>query len=286
MNTTLYRMYDPAPAGVIEVSPTEAQAWNKRAFGIFWTVNSFHGPRRIENLKRINAWAVDMDKGTKAEMRARLESKHGLVPSRVVETKRGYQAYWFAKDAKPEHWNAIVLDRLVPFYGADRNARDLARILRVPGYLHCKDPASPFLVRTVHEYDVWYTTEQIALRYPVSQRILQDRAKHKQAQEEAGISSDPLWDRIFHLDCEQALTSLSGTGVVSGEHYTFCPTRRGTSNIFVDGKGTSCWIDANGRIGSLDRGGPTIAQWLRWFGHSWGEVLQILQQFFPALFDA
>src|ERR1044072_4897925 len=112
--TTWYRMSDRADASkaAIVCTQSEAARWNtpELGFGIFAAVTSFDGPRRKENLKSINAWAIDMDEGTKEQMHAKLE-KSPLIPSIVVETKRGFQAYWAAKDGVAEHWNGIVLER-------------------------------------------------------------------------------------------------------------------------------------------------------------------------------
>lgn len=223
-----------------------------------------------------------MDAGTKEEQRLRLH-KSPLEPSLIVETKRGYQAYWNAKDAKPEHWNAIVLERLVPFFGSDANARDLARILREPGFLHLKDPADPFMVRTVHECKASYTEQQLATHFkPVPK--LEPKQVHEQAKREAKFNdSDDFWDQVYNLDCEEALSRLSGHPAVGGEQYTFRRMANGNKNIYVDGKGTSCWVDKCGHIGSLSGGGPTIAQWLRWFKHDYAEAAKIIKQLFPRL---
>lgn len=273
-------MHDAQPNGVQPVLPSEAPQWNKQGFGIFWAVNTFReGVRRIDHLERIEAWAVDMDAGTKAEQWARLRGGP-LVPSRVIETKRGFQAYWRAKDASSSGWNSIVLGRLVPYYGADKNARDLARILRVPGYLHMKDPKAPFLVREVHRWPVAYTEAQMLAAYPASAEERQ-REVHAESQREAKVEGDDFWERVFSLDCEQALLRLSGSPAVSGERYTFKRNRTGTKNIFVDGKSSSCWIDKHGRIGSLSKGGPTVFQWLRWFKHSPKECVEIIKRTFP-----
>lgn len=226
------------------------------------------------------AWAIDMDAGTKAEQRARLH-RSPLEPSLVVETKRGYQAYWNAKDAKPERWNAIVLDRLVPFFGADKNARDIARILRVPGYYHLKDPADPFLVKTVHTCQVAYTEQQVAERFPATAKAEKDRKEHDRVKREFAFKgSDDFWDRVYNLDCEEALTRL---GPRLGQSYDFRRNRNGKSNILVDGKGTSCFIDAAGRIGSLSGGGPTVYQWICWLGHSPKAAVDMIKQAFPEL---
>ncbi len=277
----LYRMHDVDNRGCFLIRPGEnPHQWQKSGHGIFWTVNEFkNGVRRIDHMTRLRAWAVDMDEGTKSEQRARLH-RSPVEPSLIVETNRGYQAYWNAKDAKPEHWNAIVLGRLVPFFGADKNARDIARILRAPGYLHLKDPTKPFLVKEVHRCEVAYTEQQVASRFPAEVKP----EPVQRAMREAKFSgSDDFWDQVYHLDCEEALLRLSGHPAVGGERYSFRQMANGNRNIFVDGKGTSCWVDRNGRIGSLAGGGPTVAQWLRWFKLDYPEAAKVIKDLFPQL---
>ena len=275
----VYALHDSNPKEfpMQRIHPNQAKEFNEKGFGIFWTVNDFRGPRRITNLKKIVAWAIDIDKGTKAQMKNRIEA--GLIPTMVIETKSGFHVYWKAKDAKTEHWDAIVSDRLVPFYGADKNARDLARILRVPGYYHLKNPTEPFLVEKVWEWDVGYTEMQMVQFYPVAREV-QQREFNKIKKETK--ETDSFWDVIWNLDCEGALTKLSGHPSVGCEIYSFNPNRNGTKQIFVNGKSTSCWIDREGKIGSLSNGGPTIAQWLHWFHRDYKSVVQILREVFPA----
>jgi hypothetical protein len=302
--TTWYRMSDRAESNKAAIAITQAEAakWNtpELGFGIFATVNTFDGPRRKENLKSINAWAIDMDEGTKQQMHAKLEASP-LIPSIVVETKRGFQAYWAAKDGEANHWNAIVLERLVPHFGSDANARDLCRILRVPGYLHLKDPSDPFKVTCKWKLRVRYSERQMAAAFKWvankaehqrhltdAQRSAETEAKNtaRRAAIAAGqIPTESLWDAIWNLDCEDGLGRLSGHWACSGEQYTFRQTGRGNLNIFVDGKSSSCFIDANKRIGSLDGGGPTLVQWLRYFKHDWKVVITVLKEVFPHLAD-
>ncbi len=295
-----YRMHDAPDAekSAVAIKKGDAQRWNDQGYGIFITVNEFNGARRKENLRRVVAWAIDMDDGTKQEQRDRL-LRSPLVPSLIVETKRGYQAWWASKDGRLEHWNAIVLERLVPAFGSDKNARDLCRILRVPGFNHLKDPANPFLVRTAWKHAVAYSERQIAEAFvwrpdPKAQKAAHNEAR-RQADAEireqrqrdamaAGLApTESLWEAIYALDCAEALARLSGHWSVGGERYTFKPTARGRLNIFVDGKSSSCFIDENKRIGSLAGGGPTVAQWLRWFGHEWRVVLAVIKEVFPRL---
>ena len=303
----LYRMNDRPDAESRPAIPTtrdEAKQWNtpELGFGIFVTVNDFNGARRKENLTKINAWAVDMDEGAKAQMHTKLQ-KSPLVPSLIVETKRGYQAWWGAKDGTAGHWNAIVLERLVPHFGSDANARDLCRILRVPGFLHLKDPADPFKIRLAWKHHVTYTERQLAEAFAWKpdrkaqqaahddQRRLAEieiRAQAKHNAIAAGLApSQSLWEAVYALDCEEALSRLSGHWGVSGERYKFVRTGSGNLNIFVDSgsgwKCSPCFVDEHKRIGSPSGGGPTIAQWLKWFGHDWRTVINILKEAFPRL---
>lgn len=293
--TQMYRMCDLPTAeskAAIPCTVDEARHYNtpELGFGIFATVNTFNGPRRKENLTRINAWAIDMDEGTKQQMHDKLQA-FVAVPSIIVETKRGYQAYWCTRDAKAEHWDYIVLERLVPHFGSDANARDLCRILRVPGFLHLKDPADPFKVRKVWQHKVFYTERQFVGLLEDELPWVPSKAKHRAQLAEARASSptfaasDSLWDAIWNLNCEEGLGRLSGHWAVGGERYTFRPTRKGHLNLFVGGKSTSCFLDASRRIGSLDGGGPTLVQWLRWFKHDWKTVIAVLKELFPQLVE-
>lgn len=284
MSTQWYRMFDPDPKGVFEIKREEAEKWNEQNFGIFWAVNSFRGRRRIENLLRINAWAVDIDQGTKDEQWAKI--RRGLKPSLIVETKRGFQIYFLAVDADPENYTHILKDRLTPFYGGDQKAMDLPRILRVPGFYHCKDPKDRFMVERIHHEDIRYTEEDIFYFYRVPKKLatpIVEKRKFRAEFTSAHPDGGSIWERIWNMNCEYALEKLSGHTTVNFEVFTFKKVPRGRLNILVNGKSTSCWLDSDRRIGSSDGGGPSIYQWVRWYGHSKEKTLSILKEVFPEL---
>lgn len=281
----IYALHDVDPngnGGCQRINLDQAQEMNARGFGIFHTVNEFDGRRQIVNLTRINAWAIDMDgkDRTKADL-MKLIMGSPLIPTMVVETASGYHVYWAAEDGKPEHWNAIVLQRLLPFYGADPRARDLARILRRPGFFHMKDPANPFLIRKLWEHPVAYTEKQMMRAYPAPAE--EPEEKQLERVKIAVPATGGFWERVFAMDCEDALTRISGHPGVSGEHFAFKPNRTGTKNIVVNGKSTSCWLDKNGRIGSFDGGGPSIYQWVNWYHRNPKRTAEILANAFPEL---
>lgn len=284
MSVQLYRLHDTNPGehgGCLPITRADAHSANRSGFGIFHTVNEFKGDRKIVNLVRIRAWALDLDSGTKDEMIAKINS--GLPPTLVIETKNGFHVYFAAIDAKPKHWNSIVLDRLVPYYGADKNARDLARILRTPGYYHMKNPAEPFLIEKRFESRARYTEAAIAHWYPEANT--EAKEEFKRDFKRSVSDSDNLWSRVYDMDCMSALERLSGHEAVGGESYSFRRNASGTYAIYVDGKSTSTWIDQQGRIGSFSKGGPTVFNWIDWFHKDARRTVNYMREVFPELWN-
>lgn len=268
----------------IEIPFSACREWNEKNHGIFWTWNEFNGPRKKENLKKINVWAVDIDQGTKQEQAKRI--REGLIPSLVIETKRGYQVYFVADGAEAKYFKHIMKDRLIPFYNGDPNAGDVSRVLRVHSFYHCKDPNDKFLVKKVFERSKSiYSQKIICAHYPDVNA--QARKQFEESTKEIKLEykgNGNFWEEIFHMDQMAALQVLSGTPAVNGERFTFRKVSRGHFNIFVDGKGTSCFIDSHRKIGSLTSGGPSLANWLYWYHRDWNVVINYMKEYFPELF--
>lgn len=262
--------------GVVLIQPEERQGYNDRNYGIFWSVNSFKdGVRRKENLSRINAWAIDMDSDSKDQQLERL-NKSPLNPSMLIETKRGHQAYWIAKDASVENLNAIVEGRLIPFFKADAKAKDSCRILRVPGYYHCKNPTEKFMVKG--HYARFYAEYSEREMLTLFKEFKDERIKP--SREQITVKGEGFWNKVSNISPMQGLAALSGTQYVASEVFDFSRNSNGTHQIVVNGKPTSSWIDADNKIGSYEKGGPTIAQWLKWYGHSWAKIAAICKEVF------
>lgn len=280
-----YRIHDSdQKSGAIPISPDEAESWNKSGWGIFHTVQLFRGSRKKENLDRITSWAIDIDKGTKEKQLA-LMKKSPLYPNLVIESKNGLHIYWNSKNATQETYEAIVLDRLIPFFDADPRAKDVSRLLRVPGFFHVKNPKDPFLVKVLYWNPGRYTEDDMFYAFRLSRAKEQESVVKQELRTAFRVYGDNLWEKVFNLDCEAALTRLSGTTHVFGETYSFKKVSSGNLNIFVNNKSTSCWVDTNKRIGSPNGGGPTIFSWLKWFGRKNSEVVSIMKGEFPELWN-
>jgi hypothetical protein len=147
--------------------------------GVYVTVNETDlTGRKSENIKRIRAIWQEDDHG------------HGgpfpLDPSLVVESSPGhFHRYWIVAD----HWPAdeqgradfaAVMERMVESYGCDHRAKDLSRVLRLPGFLHRKDPARPHMVRIVAEAGRRYDREEILRAFPpVERETRQEHSCHE-----------------------------------------------------------------------------------------------------------
>jgi hypothetical protein len=283
---SLYRIYDPDNKnGCHEVgSYKEATEWCEKKWGIFWTVNQFSGPRKKENCVKILSWAVDLDDGTKPEQLKRIKSI-GIDPSAIVETKNGYHVYYDAINGDIENYRPLV-ERIVEKIGGDKNAKDVCRILRVPAYVHWKDQNDPFGVKLIYSSNAEYTENEMRKFFPLPEEEEKQFTAKTNMRSELKFQKDTgLWERIYNLDCKEALKRISGTSAMNHEMVAFRRTASGNENITINGKGTACWIDKNGRIGSSDSGGPTIWQWVRWYGHDNKKTYELLKQYMPEVFS-
>lgn len=143
-----------------------AEQRQKAGCGVFFSVNGFREKRKKENLALLRAFYIDWDAqkagaqtpdeviAAKAKMLRRLLLLEGtFVPHVIIETKGGLHCLWLVDfgehsltpDMYTEHQAEIVVH-----FDADPGAKDVTRVLRLPGFLHLKDPAKPFLIRFLY----------------------------------------------------------------------------------------------------------------------------------------
>lgn len=141
--------------------------------GVFFSVNRTDGKgAKAENVIGVRTYYVDIDGLTdKGPALERLITAK-LKPSAIVETKNGVHAYWYAQSEAPvdfDQYKRVQLGLIKAFNG-DKSAKDIARVLRVPGTMHLKDPSDPFEVRIVHQLPKdetpYYSPQQLLYRYP------------------------------------------------------------------------------------------------------------------------
>lgn len=115
---------------------------NNDGYSICVTVNRTDGNgRKKENVVGVRAIWRENDKPGLPEL--------PVEPHIKTETSPGhFHEYILVAEGVLDEWEAVQ-QRLVDDYGSDPSAKDLPRVLRVPGFYHQKNPDEPFMVNVV-----------------------------------------------------------------------------------------------------------------------------------------
>ena len=139
---------------------------------IYITLNTFYKPcRRLENIKELNTLFIDLDYyktgKTKDQVLMDLEKNYFNqsipIPNYVIDSGRGMYLIWLIKSLPSQAlplWKAVqdYLYKQLKCFGADRQALDATRILRVPGSINSK---SKTVVNILDEYEYVYDLREI-----------------------------------------------------------------------------------------------------------------------------
>jgi len=118
--------------------------FNRQRAGVFVMVNEGDGlGRGAKNVRALRALFVDDDTGT-------LNPRTLAVkPSLVVKTRAGFHCYWLLRPGEPLEAFRPAQEALAKRLRTD-NVIDLPRVLRLPGFYHCKEAPS-LMIRAVRE---------------------------------------------------------------------------------------------------------------------------------------
>lgn len=146
------------------------------------------------------------------------------------------------------------------------------RVLRTPGFFQHKYGRFP--IRKIEENRVSYQEREMLDFYQIAGKWFEQDSNN------ATSPTDNELRRICDMDSEHLLRALSGHPIVNGEVFSFAYQANGNKNIIVNNTPTSCFIDRHGRIGSRMKGGPTIFQWLKYYGRTNSEIAFTLKSLF------
>lgn len=147
-----------------------------KADNVYISMNTFYSTyRRIEYLKELKAQFIDLDiyktNYSKAEIINILEKKHfGKTiprPNMIIDSGRGMYLIWTIKSVPSQAlplWKAVedYLYNVLKEFGADRQALDPTRILRVPGSINSKSRTK---VKILEQYEYIYELREIQNDY-------------------------------------------------------------------------------------------------------------------------
>ena len=140
------------------------------------TLNTFYKTyRRIECLKELNALFIDLDTYktgfTKEQILMNLNEnyfgKNIPIPNLIIDSGRGLYLIWLIKKVPSMAlplWKAIeeYFYKILKEFGADRQALDATRILRIPGSFNSKTHTE---VKIIDNYDYLYELREIQNEY-------------------------------------------------------------------------------------------------------------------------
>lgn len=146
------------------------QDFNKE--NVFMSLNTFYSTfRRLEYLKELKAQFIDLDTYktgfTKEQILMNLEENYFNQsiprPNFIVDSGRGLYLIWLLNSVPSKAlplWKAIeeYLYSILKPFGADRQALDPTRVLRVPGSINSK---SNTIVKVIDQYDYVYDLREI-----------------------------------------------------------------------------------------------------------------------------
>lgn len=130
LETTLSRLPDILPT---------LKEQNALMRGIYFVVNA--GGHEDADITRITAQFMECDDIPLEEQWARITA-FPLAPSIVVRTRKSLHTYWLMRDADVSAFRRVQ-KRLVKHFGGDRACINESRVLRLPGFNHCKQEPLP-----------------------------------------------------------------------------------------------------------------------------------------------
>lgn len=134
---------------------------NEQNRGIYFVVN-FGGHEDAE-ISRVNAQFMECDELPLDEQMKQIEA-FPLAPSLIVKTRKSLHTYWLIKDGDVAAFRRIQ-KRLVAQFHGDRSCVNESRVLRLPGFNHCKE--EPVAVECIHFHpELRYTQAELEQYLP------------------------------------------------------------------------------------------------------------------------
>ena len=229
---------------------------NAKGAGIFFTPNPCSGGRKEENVTEIRWAYVDMDEGTKEEMMEKINNAP-LPPTMIIESKRSYHVY-YRSDIKKENWSAII-NGMIQYFDGDQAITSANEVLRLPGFIHQKDPENTFMIDLLMMNDNEYSEDHLEYCFP-----------YKTFEKEF---VDKFGDDLHDVKSVDILDVLQRVGV---------ETRRG--KIIEDGKETSAIVNRKenyvNRFSGKPGSGSTIDVVMHYKGLSTGRAINWIREEF------
>ena len=174
-DTVCFRVFEDKKAGVFQGAKLSCECGKYKSIeetlknhnamqrGIFFVVN--YGGQEDAAITRINAQFFEMDDGTFEEQQKKVDV-FPLPPSMVIKTQKSLHVYYFMDStAKVERFREIQ-KWLVKHFGGDPVCVNESRVMRLPGFQHCKKEIPVEVTCISFHPERKYTQEQLTSVLP------------------------------------------------------------------------------------------------------------------------
>ena len=159
------------------------QKYNQQGRGVFFVVNS--GGNNDKSINRITAQFVEMDSGSFAEQQKKID-EFPLPPSFVIQTRRSLHVYWIMDTTAEIDKFRLIQQMLVRHFSGDPTCVNLSRVMRLPGFNHCKKDPIPVVCIDFHPERI-YSQDQIIASIPESERVSDKKKEDSIKRDEEGL---------------------------------------------------------------------------------------------------
>jgi len=186
-DTVCFRVFDDKKRGIFQGQKLQCvcsrytaamedtlKKHNEQGHGVFFVVN--YGRQLDDEITRINAQFVESDELSFDKMLSRIRD-FPYPPSMIIKTKKSLHTYWSMKD-HPEvsRFREIQLQFVKKFQG-DSNCQNESRVMRLPGFNHCKqEPPVPVQCVLFH-LERKYTQDELSSVLPKVETVKKNTEK-------------------------------------------------------------------------------------------------------------
>ena len=230
--------------GSFDEKKEELARLNQLGAGIFVTINETNGHgRKASDVIGVRALFADLDKGVLPNFL--------IEPSVLVQTKRGYQAYWLMHSGQPLESFGIAQRALAHHLDGDGTVIDLPRVLRLAGFSHQKDPNEPFLIQILNENRQRFHMSEVMAAYPPPNEFLDDEKEEKNSDWLKRYTGDLRTLDVVSLLKEAKIYCTPIGKPEDRKHSILCPNRAEHSKN-DDGTRSTVVIAAEGKLPILN----------------------------------
>jgi len=130
-------------SGTLKETQSQLSGLNKLGVGIYVTINKTDGRgRKTENITEVRALFADLDGSPLEPILNAKPEPHMIVES----SKDKYHAYWLVDDCPLDKFS-MYQKAIARKFNSDPKVCDLPRVMRLPGFYHCKGNPYPTTIK-------------------------------------------------------------------------------------------------------------------------------------------